>query len=144
MARPGMPGFSGVGGSLSSPVKYWAKYPSQYPGGGNANEIAVLKDIGTTTRIGASRKSAPRAARMTGSIRHSAPQPVKPGVVVVDREHGAGRDEEHDGDRRGEAKRQQLLDLLIDELRDHHVTRRAQQHRRHEKAEARDEHEQAA
>src|SRR3989442_11820141 len=113
MARPGMPGFSGVGGSLSSPVKYWAKYPSQYPGGGNANEIAVLKDIGTTTRIGASRKSAPRTARKTGSIARSAPQPVKTGVVVIDREDAACRDQEHHGDGRGEAKREQLLDLLV-------------------------------
>src|SRR3989442_13192287 len=100
MARPGMPGFSGVGGSLSSPVKYWAKYPSQYPGGGNANEMAVLKDIGTTTRIGASRKSAPRSARITGSIAHSAPQPIEAGVVVVDREDRAGAAEEQDADGR--------------------------------------------
>src|SRR4030095_8293528 len=122
---------------------YLAWWRSQYPGGGNANEIAVLKDIGTTTRMGASRKSAPRPARMRGSI-PSAPQPVEAGEVIVDRQDGASGDKEHNGDGRREAERQQLLDLLVDELRDHHVARRAEEHRRDEKAQARDEHEQTA
>src|SRR2546425_8618845 len=101
--------------------------------------------MGTTTTIGATRKAVTRSASVRGSMaRASAPQAVKPREAVVDPEHHGGRDQEHHRDGGREAPGEQLFDLLVDELRDHHVAWRAEQHRRDEETKAGDEHEEPA
>src|SRR5262249_51166136 len=104
--------------------------------------MAVLNDIGTTIRIGATRNSAATSARIEGTIAAcaSAPEPIETGEAVVEADDEAGGGQQHYGDGRRESPREELLDLLIDELGDHHVTRRSEQHRRHEEAETRHEH----
>jgi hypothetical protein len=57
-------------------------------------------------------------------------------AIAIDREQNQCDDEQQRRDRRGKAPGQQILDLLIDELRDHHVARRAEQDRRDVEAEA--------
>src|SRR5215207_6400496 len=94
--------------------------------------------------IGVTKNRATRTARITTSTRPSSPQAVEPGEAVVDRDDEERRGEQHDGDGGREAPREELLDLLVDELRDHHVARRAEQDGRHEEAETRDEHEERA
>src|SRR5206468_986864 len=103
-----------------------------------------LNDIGTTIRMGATRNSATTSATTTTSIGPSAPEAVEAGEPVVDRQEDPGCRQEHYRDRGREAPREELLDLLVDELRDHHVARCPEQDRRHEEPEADDEDEQAA
>src|SRR5206468_11607281 len=63
-------------------------------------------------------RSAAIDARISGSIarKTSAPEPVEPGEAVVDADDQRRRSQEHHRDGRGEAPREQLLDLLVDEL----------------------------
>src|SRR5258707_14712108 len=58
------------------------------------------------------------------------------GEAVVDAEQHEGDGEQHHRDRRRKAPGEQVLDLLADELRDHHVLGRAEQDRRDVEAEA--------
>src|SRR5215813_8168046 len=87
------------------------------------------------------RRNAATSTATTTSI--SAPEPVEPDEAGVEGEHGEGGGQQHDGERGGEAPGQELLDLLGDELGDHHVTRAAEEHRGDVEAEAQREDEQA-
>src|SRR6185369_8328748 len=107
-------------------------------------------DIGTMIANGATRNSATIAASRSGTwratvvIMTSSPQPIQTGKTVVDAEQDERRREQDDRDRRGEAPGQQILDLLADQLRDHHILGRPEQDRRDVEAQTHREHENAA
>src|SRR5260221_13427459 len=99
--------------------------------------------MGTTMTRGAMRKAATTRAATRASIR-SAPETVEADEARGHGDHDEGGGEEHDGQRGGEAPGEELLHLLGDDLRGHHVARAPEEHGRHVEAEAEPADEQAA
>src|SRR5215475_11438960 len=103
------------------------------PTGGNCTIVVVVKEIGITTRVGATRNSPIAATRVTKATRpicrwRVMSDPREGDAMPADSEEdaekaesGGRQNQQNDSERAGEAEIELLGDLVGDELCDHRV-----------------------